>query len=63
MNHGKLVTIREASAQLGLAESTIRKWVLLRKLGACKMGRAVRIPANSIDRMIEEGYRPAEREA
>jgi excisionase family DNA binding protein len=59
MTQGNLMTVRQASEQLGLHESTIRKWILSRKVGACKIGRAVRIPASSVTRLIEQGYRPA----
>ena len=58
MMQEKLFTVREASEQLGLQQSTLRKWILQRKVGVCKLGRAVRIPARIVSRLIEQGYRP-----
>lgn len=54
-----LLTVREAAAALGLAERTVRSWVLCRKIGTIKLGRAVRIPSSEINRLVREGSRPA----
>lgn len=53
----RLLTIREASEKLGLRESTLRKWVFEKRIAYCKLGRAVRLPAVVIDKMIQESYR------
>lgn len=53
----RLLTIREASERLGLRESTLRKWVLQRRLAYCKIGRSVRLPADVVDKLIRQGYR------
>lgn len=55
----RLLTIREASERLGLRESTLRKWVLQKRIAYCKLGRSVRLPANAVEKMIRESYREA----
>lgn len=59
MTDQKLLTIRGASDRLGLRESTLRKWVLQKRIAYCKLGRAVRFPANVVEKMIHESYREA----
>jgi excisionase family DNA binding protein len=54
-----LVTVREAAAALGLVESTIRAWILTRKIGYVKLGKAVRIPMAELERLVADGSRPA----
>ncbi len=55
----QLLTIREAAQKLGLREKTLRRWVALRKIEYIKAGeRAVRIPSDEIDRLIEAGRVP-----
>ncbi len=58
----RLLTVREASEKLGLREATLRRWVLDKRVAYCKLGRAVRIPAAAVSRLIRESYRePVER--
>jgi hypothetical protein len=38
---------------------TLRMWAARRKIARCKIGRAVRIPANEVNRIIEESLIPA----
>jgi len=59
MSDHKLLTIREASNCLGLQESTLRKWILQKRISYCKLGRAVRIPPHVVEEIISEGYREA----
>lgn len=54
-------TVEEAAAELNLKKSTIRAWIAQRRLGHVRLGRAVRIPAAEIQRLLEAGYVPAER--
>lgn len=56
------VTVREAAKHLGLRESTIRKWILLRRIGVVRLGRAVRLRMADLDKLLREGYRPAVKE-
>jgi excisionase family DNA binding protein len=59
MSNPTLLTIREASNRLGLQESTLRKWLLQRRIAYCKLGRSVRVPAQVVEKLIAEGYREA----
>lgn len=51
-------TVAQAAEQLGLSESTIRAWIGQRRIGFVRLGRAVRIPAAEIERLMERGYVP-----
>jgi len=55
----KLLSIKEASAALGLKPATLRAWLLRRKnLPFVRCGRAVRIPAEAIEKFIAENTVP-----
>ncbi|MBX3349671.1 MAG: helix-turn-helix domain-containing protein [Nitrospira sp.] len=53
----RLLTVVEAATRLGLKEATIRRRILERKIAYCKVGRAVRLPQEEIERMIKESWR------
>ena len=53
-----LLSIRECAERLGLKESTIRAWLIKRKLPRVNCGRAVRIPAEAIATFIERNTIP-----
>jgi excisionase family DNA binding protein len=55
----KLLTVKEASDVLGVKPTTIRAWLLRRKLPRVNCGRAVRIPADAIAQFIERNTIPA----
>jgi excisionase family DNA binding protein len=55
-------TVQEAAEELGLSVHTIRAWIASRRLGHLRLGRAIRIPAAEIRRVIEESTVPAVRE-
>jgi excisionase family DNA binding protein len=38
---------------------TLRQWIWMRKIEAVRVGRAVCIPAEALDRLIERGTTPA----
>jgi excisionase family DNA binding protein len=58
----QLLTVPEAAARLGLRESTIRSWVLARRIGRVRIGRrSIRIPVEEVERLIQEGSEPARR--
>lgn len=51
---GKLLSVQEAAARLGVKPATIRSWILRRiHLEIVKVGRCVRITERSIDQFIE----------
>jgi excisionase family DNA binding protein len=55
----KLITIAEAARQLSVSIAAVRGWRLSRKhLDFVKVGRAVRIPQKSIDRLIKRQMVP-----
>lgn len=55
----KLLTVAEAAEALRIKPATIRAWVLRRRISSFRVGRAVRIPADEIDRVLRNGLRPA----
>ncbi len=58
----QLLSVQEAANALGLKPSTIRAWLLRRKLARVNCGRAVRIPAKAIAEFIEKNTIPAKEE-
>jgi excisionase family DNA binding protein len=60
-NTGPLLTVAQTAALLAVKESTIRAWLLARRLSRVRVGRrAVRIPATEVERIIAEGTIPAQ---
>jgi excisionase family DNA binding protein len=55
----KLLTVVEAAEALRVKPATIRAWVLRRKINSFRVGRAVRISAEEIERVLRNGLRPA----
>jgi excisionase family DNA binding protein len=58
----ELLTIPEAASLLRLRPSTIRAWVLRRKVPYCKVGRLVRIRRADVDSLIAASVVPARQE-
>lgn len=54
-----MLTVRQAAERLGLRDSTLRAWIVQRRIGIVRLGRAVRIPLEEIERLIAEGSVPA----
>jgi excisionase family DNA binding protein len=52
-------TVRQTADELGLSPATLRAWIRERRIGYVRLGRAVRIPASEIRRLIERGTVPA----
>lgn len=57
-----MLTVRQASDRLGLRESTIRAWIAQRRIGVVRLGRAVRIPSDEVERLIAENTIPARKQ-
>jgi excisionase family DNA binding protein len=55
-------TVSEAAEELGLSIHTIRAWIAGRRLAHLRLGRAIRIPAAEIRRVIERSTVPAVKE-
>jgi len=49
-----MLTIVEAAEELGLSVATLRSWTGQRKLAVHRLGRAVRIDRDEIERLIAE---------
>lgn len=55
-----MLTVSEAARRLGLKESTVRAWILARRITYVKVGRrSVRIPAEAIEKFIAKNTIPA----
>ncbi len=58
----KKFTCKEVADALGITESAVRRWILLRKLSSYRVGRLVRISESEIARILQEGFVPAREE-
>jgi excisionase family DNA binding protein len=58
-NTAKLRTLPEAAERLGLSVKCLRGWVWRRSITYVKVGRAVRISDETIQRIIDCGTMPA----
>jgi len=55
---GRLRTVEQAAADLCVSPHTIRAWIARRKVGCVRLGRAIRISAAEIERLVERGTIP-----
>jgi len=55
----ELLTIAEAAAALRLKPSTIRAWILDRRIPFCKIGRLVRIRRADVEGLIAASVIPS----
>ena len=57
---GELLTVPEVARRLAIKESTVRSWLLTRRISKVRVGvRAVRVPVSEIERLVHEGFVPA----
>lgn len=54
-----LVSIEECALSLGVRPSTIRAWILQKRIGSCKIGARRLVPQDEVIRLIRENYQPA----
>lgn len=54
----RLYSIVEASPFIGATPSTLRKWILLRRIAVVRIGRSVRIAEDEIRRLQCDGLQP-----
>lgn len=60
MHNSELLTVKQAADHLNVKESTVRKWILLRRIAYAKPGgRVVRIRRADLDTLIEDSTVPA----
>jgi excisionase family DNA binding protein len=57
--HPQMLDVNEAAQLLGLKPSTIRDWILRRKIAHVKLGGRVFIRKEAIDDIIQQSTRPA----
>jgi excisionase family DNA binding protein len=56
----KLLKPEEFAERLGIKPSTVRAWLLARRITKIRVGRrAIRIPEGEVERIIVEGLIPA----
>ncbi len=59
-NKGRRLPIREAAAELGVREKTLRDWIWRRKIEYYKLkGGAIRIDSAVIEKLLDESRVPA----
>ena len=57
---GKLLRLDEFAERLGIKPSTARSWAFARRISKVRVGRrAIRIPESEIQRIVREGFVPA----
>lgn len=62
MSDQRLLNTRQVAERLGLKESTIRAWILRRKLPYVRCGRSVRVAAKAVDEFVDRNTIPAKEE-
>jgi excisionase family DNA binding protein len=56
----QLLRVSEAAERWAVKESTVRAWLLARRISCVRVGkRAIRIPVAEVERLISEGTLPA----
>ena len=63
MTNAALLNVKETAQLLGLEVSTIRAWILHRRISYIKLGRAVRIRLSDLQALIQAGTVPARAES
>ena len=59
-NSTELLAVPDVARRLAVKECTVRAWLLARRIAKVRVGRrAIRVPAEEIDRIIREGFIPA----
>jgi excisionase family DNA binding protein len=57
---GELLRVNTFCDALAIKESTGRKWLTEKRIASVKVGpRLVRIPRSELQRIVDEGFRPA----
>lgn len=59
----QLYRVPEAAEKWNVSPKTVWNWIAQGMIGVIRLGRAVRISQQEIDRLIEEGSCPARRAA
>jgi len=56
--HSRPRTVEEAAQELGLSVHTVRAWIAQRRIAHIRLGRAIRIAADEIERILNDGTVP-----
>jgi excisionase family DNA binding protein len=57
---GELLRVSQFALSANIQESTVRSWLLRRKISFVRLGgRCIRIPRSELDRLVHEGTVPA----
>jgi excisionase family DNA binding protein len=59
LQRSKLNTLPQAAEQLGVSVKCLRSWIYRRSIPYVKVGRAVRISDETIEKIINRGTMPA----
>ncbi len=59
LQRSKLNTLPQAAEQLGISVKCLRSWIYRRTIPYVKVGRAVRISDETIEKIINRGTMPA----
>lgn len=57
---GTVLTLEEAARRLSLSPWTLRGWVNRKKIGYVRIGRRIALPEAEVERLLREGYHPAD---
>lgn len=55
----QLLKPEEVGALLKIKEGTIRRWIFQRRIPVVRVGRAVRIRVEDVERLVRDGLTPA----
>lgn len=58
MPNSQLLSVSQAAERLGLKQSTIRAWLMARRIEFVRLGRSVKIPEAEVNRLISQGTVP-----
>jgi len=56
----QLLKVPEAAIRMSISEQTAWKMVYRRKVDVVRIGRSIRIPQDSVDKLIDDGTTPAQ---
>lgn len=56
--NGRPRTVQEAAEELGLSVHTVRAWIAQRRIAHIRLGRAIRIAADEIERVLSDSTVP-----
>ena len=58
-NTQELLTLKELASLTKIKVSTWRKAIAQRRISFVRLGRSIRVPAEVVEKMIQEGWQPA----